>query len=229
MTRSKKNPQARSRLWKTNLKTQEDLLLKEEELADLANGSEELMLDLKSELDTTREQIARMKRAGMGDSIETEKAVSQLQEALGTIRVLQESLDESEKVYLEVDSLKADLADAMESQMAEIQRADDEKKQLRQKTKDLESEIAMLREEREGTGVGFQKLNAELREQLEASKAQVAVLEKRAAKAEDAGISSLVDIEEELAQAKNRNQELQAALAEGLAARPRRSSCWKKI
>ena len=107
--------------------TRKDLLLKEEELADLANGSEELMLDLKSELDTTREQIARMKRAGMGDSIETEKAVSQLQEALGTIRVLQESLDESEKVHLEVDSLKAELADAMESQMAEIQRADDEK------------------------------------------------------------------------------------------------------
>ena len=129
--------------------TRKDLLLKEEELADLANGSEELMLDLKSELDTTREQIARMKRAGMGDSIETEKAVSQLQEALGTIRVLQESLDESEKVHLEVDSLKAELADAMESQMAEIQRADDEKKQLRQKTKDLESEIAMLREDRE--------------------------------------------------------------------------------
>ena len=197
--------------------TRKDLLLKEEELADLANGSEELMLDLKSELDTTREQIARMKRAGMGDSVETEKAVSQLQEALGTIRVLQESLDESEKVNLEVDSLKADLADAMESQMAEIQRADDEKKQLRQKTKDLESEIAMLREDREGTGVGFQKLNAELREQLEASQAQVAELEKRAAKAEDTGITSLVEIEEELAQAKNRNQELQSALSDGLA------------
>ena len=197
--------------------TRKDLLLKEEELADLANGSEELMLDLKSELDATREQIARMKRAGMGDSVQTEKAVSQLQEALGTIRVLQESLDESEKVHLEVDSLKAELADAMESQMAEIQRADDEKKQLRQKTKDLESEIAMLREEREGTGVGFQKLNAELREQLEASQAQVAELEKRAAKAEDTGITSLVEIEEELAQAKNRNQELQAALADGLA------------
>ena len=197
--------------------TRKDLLLKEEELADLANGSEELMLDLKSELDATREQIARMKRAGMGDSVQTEKAVSQLQEALGTIRVLQESLDESEKVHLEVDSLKADLADAMESQMAEIQRADDEKKQLRQKTKDLEAEIAMLREEREGTGVGFQKLNAELREQLEASQTQVAELEKRAAKAEDAGITSLVEIEEELAQAKNRNQELQEALSDGLA------------
>ena len=74
---------------------------------------------------------------------------------MGTIRVLQESLDESEKVNLEVDSLKADLADAMESQMAEIQRADDEKKQLRQKTKDLESEIAMLREDREGTELAF--------------------------------------------------------------------------
>ncbi|MBT3637632.1 MAG: hypothetical protein HN531_11880 [Opitutae bacterium] len=197
--------------------TRKELLLKEEELADLAGGSEELMLDLKSELDATREQISRMKRAGMGDSVETEKAISQLQEALGTIRVLQESLDESEKVYLEVDTLKADLGDAMESQMAEIQRFDDEKKQLRRKSKDLESEIAMLREQREGTGVGFQKLNAELREQLEASRSQIADLEKRAAKAEDTGIVSLVEIEEELAQAKNRNQELQAALSDGLA------------
>jgi len=197
--------------------TRKELLLKEEELADLAGGSEELMLDLKSELDATRQQISRMKRAGMGDSVETEKAISQLQEALGTIRVLQESLDESEKVYLEVDSLKVDLADAMESQMAEIKRFDDEKKQLRQKTKNLESEIAMLRDQRQGTGVGFQQLNAELREQLETSRSQIAELEKRAAKSEDAGIVSLVEIEEELAQAKNRNQELQVALSDGLA------------
>ena len=124
----------------------------------------------------------------MGDSIETEKAVSQLQEALGTIRVLQESLEESEKVHLEVDSLKAELADAMESQMAEIQRADDEKSNCDKRQKDLESEIAMLREDRKGTGVGFQKLNAELENNSKPPKAQVAVLEKRAAKAEDTGL-----------------------------------------
>ena len=197
--------------------TRKDLLIKEEELADLATGSEELMLDLKSELDATRQEISRMKRAGMGDSVETEKAISQLQEALGTIRILQESLDESEKVNLEVDSLKAQLGDAMDEQIAEIRRSENEKKELRQKAKDLESEIAMLREQREGTGVGFQKLNAGLREQLEASQAQIAVLEKRAAKAEDSGITSLVEIEEELAQAKNKNQELQTALSDGLA------------
>jgi DNA repair exonuclease SbcCD ATPase subunit len=196
--------------------TRKKLLLKEEDLADLAGGSEELMLDLKSELDATREQISRMKRAGMGDSVETEKAISQLQEALGTIRILQESLDQSEQVNLEIDSLKSDLANAMETQIAEIQRSDDEKKQLRQKAKDLNAEIAMLREQRKGTGVGFQKLNAELREQLEASQSQIADLEKRAAKAEDLGVTSLVEIEEELAQSKNRSQELQAVLADEL-------------
>ena len=88
--------------------------------------------DLKAELDTTRQQVARMKRAGMGDSVETEKAISQLQEALGTIQILQESLDEAELVNLEVDTLRSNLADAMESQMTELQRSDDEKKQLRQ-------------------------------------------------------------------------------------------------
>jgi len=196
--------------------TRKELFEKEEELAELAGGSEELMLDLKSELDATRQQISLMKRAGMGDSVETEKAISQLQEALGTIRILKERLDDAEQVNLEVDSLKTDLATAMQSQIAEIERFEDQKKQLRQKTKDLESEIAILREESKGTGVGFQKLNAELREQLESSQSQIADLEKRAAKAEDTGISSLVEIEEELAQAKNRSQDLQQALSEGI-------------
>ena len=196
--------------------TRKELFEKEEELADLAGGSEELMLDLKSELDATRQQISLMKRAGMGDSVETEKAISQLQEALGTIRILKERLDDAEQVNLEVDTLKTDLATAMQSQIAEIERFEDQKKQLHQKTKDLESEIAILREESKGTGVGFQKLNAELREQLESSQSQIADLEKRAAKAEDTGISSLVEIEEELAQAKNRSQDLQQALSEGI-------------
>jgi len=195
--------------------TRKELHLKEENLADLASGSEELMLDLRSELDTTRAQISRMKRAGMGSTQETEKAISQLQESLGTIRILQESLDEAEQVNLEVDTLRADLANAMETQMAEIQRSEDEKKQLRQKAKDLETEIAMLRDQRQGTGVGFQKLNAQLREQLAASQTQVAELEARAAKAEDLGVTSLVQIEEELAQAKNKNQELLTSLEDG--------------
>jgi chromosome segregation ATPase len=196
--------------------TRKELSLKGEELADLAGGSEELMLDLKAELDTTRQQVARMKRAGMGDSVETEKAISQLQEALGTIQILKEGLEDAELVNLEVDTLRSNLADAMESQMTELQRSDDEKKQLRQQAKNLESEIAMLRDQRQGAGVGFQKLNAELREQLEASQAQVAELESRAANAEDSGITSLIEIEQELARARNRNQELQSALEEGL-------------
>ena len=195
--------------------TRKELQLKEENLADLASGSEELMLDLRSELDTTRGQISRMKRAGMGSTQETEKAISQLQEALGTIKILQESLDQAEQVNLDVDTLRVELANSMETQMAELQRSEDEKKQLRQKAKDLQTEIAMLREQRQNNGVGFQKLNAELREQLTASQAQVAELEARAAKAEDSGVTSLVQIEEELAQAKNRNQELMTALEDG--------------
>ena len=195
--------------------TRKELQLKEENLADLASGSEELMLDLRSELDTTRAQISQMKRAGMGSTQETEKAISQLQEALGTIRILQESLDQAEQVNLDVDTLRVELANSMETQMAELQRSEDEKKQLRQTAKDLQTEIAMLREQRQNNGVGFQKLNAELREQLTASQAQVAELEARAAKAEDSGVTSLVQIEEELAQAKNRNQELMTALEDG--------------
>ena len=197
--------------------TRKELQLKEENLADLASGSEELMLDLRSELDTTRGQISRMKRAGMGSTQETEKAISQLQEALGTIRILQESLDQAEQVNLDVDTLRVELANSMETQMAELQRSEDEKKQLRQKAKALQTEIAMLREQGQNNGVGFQKLNAELREQLNVSQAQVAELEARAAKAEDSGVASLVQIEEELAQAKNRNQELMTALEDGQA------------
>ena len=208
--------------------TRKDLLLKEEELADLANGSEELMLDLKSELDTTREQIARMKRAGMGDSIETEKAVSQLQEALGTIRVLQESLRIGESPF-GGGFLKADLADAMESQMAEIQRADDEKKQLRQKTKDLESEIAMLREDREGTGVGFQKLNAELREQLEAPKLKLPNLKKERPRPRIRELPPWLKSRKSLLRRKTEIKSCRQPLPMDLRARPRRSSCWKRI
>ena len=46
---------------------------------------------MKSELVVAREEIARMKSAGLGESVQTNQAVAQLQEALGTIRILQES------------------------------------------------------------------------------------------------------------------------------------------
>jgi chromosome segregation ATPase len=189
------------------------LLAEQENLSDHANDSKELVLDLKQELDAARTEISRMKTAGLGDSVETNQAVAQLQEALGTIRILQESLDESEKVNLEVDNLRSELANAMESQLTELQRLENEKASLQQKTVDLESEISLLRNEGLGTGIKFQKSNTELVEQLKVSQLQIAELEKRSALAENAGVLSLVDLEEELANERQNNQELEQALA----------------
>ena len=49
--------------------------------------------------------------------METRQAVSQLQEALGTIRILQESLEESEQANVKVDNLRSELAEAMSTQL----------------------------------------------------------------------------------------------------------------
>ncbi len=194
--------------------TRNDLLAEQENQADQANESKELVLDLKSELDLARSEISRMKTAGLGDSVETKQAVSQLQEALGTIRILQESLEQSEKVNLEVDNLRTELANTMESQLFELQRADDEKNVLRKQSEDLESEIALLRNQGLGAGVQFQKSNAALMEELEVSKSRIVELEKRAAMTEDSEVLSLIDLEEELAGEKLRNQELQQELSQ---------------
>jgi chromosome segregation ATPase len=194
--------------------TRNDLLAEQENQADQANESKELVLDLKSELDLARSEISRMKTAGLGDSVETKQAVSQLQEALGTIRILQESLEQSEKVNLEVDNLRTELANTMESQLFELQRADDEKNVLRKQSEDLESEIALLRNQGLGAGVQFQKSNAALMEELEVSKSRIVELEKRAAMTEDSEVLSLIDLEEELAGEKIRNQELQQELSQ---------------
>ncbi|MBT3667345.1 MAG: hypothetical protein HN548_07680, partial [Opitutae bacterium] len=194
--------------------TRNDLLAEQENQADQANESKELVLDLKSELDLARSEISRMKTAGLGDSVETKQAVSQLQEALGTIRILQESLEQSEKVNLEVDNLRTELANTMESQLLELQRADDEKNILRKQSEDLESEIALLRNQGLGAGIQFQKSNASLMEELEVSKTRIVELEKRAAMTEDGEVLSLIDLEEELAAEKLRNQELQQEVSQ---------------
>ena len=82
------------------VQTHNKLLSEQENLVNQTDESQDLVLDLKSELDKAREEIARMKTAGLGDSVETRQAVSQLQEALGTIRILKESLDEAESTTL---------------------------------------------------------------------------------------------------------------------------------
>ena len=165
--------------WNLQLEdTRNQLLAEQENQADQSNESKELVLDLKSELDVARTEISRMKSAGLGESVETKQAVSQLQEALGTIRILQESLEEAEQVNLEVDNLRTELANSMESQLLSLQRADDEKRILRQQAEDLESEIVILRNQGLGAGVQFQKSNASLMEELEVSNAQIVELEK---------------------------------------------------
>ena len=194
--------------------TRNQLLAEQENQADQSNESKELVLDLKSELDVARTEISRMKSAGLGESVETKQAVSQLQEALGTIRILQESLEEAEQVNLEVDNLRTELANSMESQLLSLQRADDEKRILRQQAEDLESEIVILRNQGLGAGVQFQKSNASLMEELEVSNAQIVELEKRSAMVEDNEVLSLIDLEEELASEKLRNQELQQELSQ---------------
>jgi early endosome antigen 1 len=199
--------------------TRNQLLAEQENQSDYTNDTKDLILDLKSELVVAREEIARMKSAGLGESVQTNQAVSQLQEALGTIRILQESLEDAEKVNLEVDNLRSQLANSMESQLLDLQQTDDAKLALRKKTEDLEAEISILREQGMGTGIEFKKANADLIEKLAVSEAQIAELEKRSAMAEDNGVLSLIDLEEELAQEKLKNSELQSELAQTSPAR----------
>ena len=126
------------------------MLSEQESLVNQTDESQDLVLDLKSELDKAREEIARMKTAGLGESVETRQAVSQLQEALGTIRILQESLDEAESYNAEVDNLKSELADAMSKQIETLQVNQAEKEKLLSNISDLEAELMIMREEGEG-------------------------------------------------------------------------------
>ena len=120
-----------------------------------------------------------MKTAGLGDSVETRQAVAQLQEALGTIRVLQESLNESEAVNLEVDNLRSELANVMATQLNELQKTEEEKQKLQQKVNDLEAEIAIIREEGSQSGLAQIQVVADLNEKLASTEALVADLEQR--------------------------------------------------
>ena len=193
--------------------TRAQLLMEEENLVAQARDSKDLLLELKSELDTAREEIARMKTAGLGESVETRQAVSQLQEALGTIRILQESLDEAESVNLEVDNLRTELANAMSTQLNELQRGEDQKLKLQNKVKDLEAEIAIIREQGTGQSLSQKNLIADLQEKLKSAEALTMDLEQRLNDSEDTGISSLVSLENELSDSRKLNQDLRDELA----------------
>lgn len=194
--------------------TQAQLMMEEDNLVEQSRESKDLMLELKSELDAAREEIARMKTAGLGDSVETRQAVSQLQEALGTIRILQESLGEAEAVNLEVDNLRSELADAMSTQLDELQRSEDEKRKLQQKINDLEAEVALVREQGSNLGVSQKNVVADLQEKLASTEALVSDLETRLRDSEDVEINSLVDLEDELNDARLQNARLLKELDE---------------
>ena len=66
----------------------EAMVSDQESFIDNTEESKLLIAELRSELEAARGEIAKMKSSGVSESIETKEAVSQLQEALGTIRIL---------------------------------------------------------------------------------------------------------------------------------------------
>ena len=194
--------------------TQARLMMEEDNLVEQTRESKDLMIELKSELDAAREEIARMKTAGLGESVETRQAVSQLQEALGTIRVLQESLNESESINLEVDNLRAELADAMTNQLDALQDSEAEKLKLQRKIDDLEAEVAIIREQGSLSGLAQKKVVTDLNQKLASTQTRVQDLQNQLGDAEEIGIGSLVELEQELAKSRTENQELADQLEE---------------
>ena len=72
-------------------------MIEEQELFyESAEESKVLIEELRNELKNAKSQVAKMKASGFTESVETKQAVSQLEEALGTIRILKESLEEAE-------------------------------------------------------------------------------------------------------------------------------------
>ena len=85
----------------TQLEDSRNEMFEEQEIfQETTNESKILVSELKTELDAARDEIAQMKRSGITESVETKQAVLQLQEALGTIRILQESLEEPRRLIL---------------------------------------------------------------------------------------------------------------------------------
>jgi len=156
-----------------------------------------------------------MKKTGFSESVETKQAVAQLQEALGTIRILQESLQEAEAANLEVDNLRSELADTMTGQLAKFEEVEEEKNKLKDEILNLETEISLLRESNSGAQVAQLKSSSDLQSQLVASNQEISALRKRLSQSEELGVGSLVQMEDELAQLKNENDELRLALQEG--------------
>ena len=196
--------------------TREQLSATQATMYDRASGSKGLIQDLKTELDEARKEIARLKTMGAGDSVGAQQAVAQLQEALGTIRILQESLDQAEQVNTEVDGLRSELANAMQSQLATLERSELEKERLHSKVADLELELKVLAEEGSGKNVNYAKAMAGLNDKFQASQNQVASLEAKLAQSENSGVGTISGLEEQLELARSRNNQLQAQMQQAL-------------
>ena len=199
----------------TQLEDSRNEMFEEQEIfQETTNESKILVSELKTELDAARDEIAQMKRSGITESVETKQAVLQLQEALGTIRILQESLEEAEAANLEVDNLRTELADAMSGQLEKFQENENDKINLQNEIENLEAEIALLRESNNGTQVAQLKSNSALQAQLSSSDEEIKRLNNRLSQSEQLGVGALVSIEDELALLKNENDDLRTALLE---------------
>jgi len=192
-----------------------EMFEEQETFQETTSESKILVSELKTELEAARAEIAQMKKSGFSESVETKQAVAQLQEALGTIRILQESLQEAEAANLEVDNLRSELADTMTGQLAKFEEVEEEKNKLKDEILNLETEISLLRESNSGAQVAQLKSSSDLQSQLVASNQEISVLRKRLSQSEELGVGSLVQMEDELAQLKNENDELRLALQEG--------------
>ncbi len=199
----------------TQLEDSQNEMFEEQEIfQETTNESKILVSELKTELDAARAEIAQMKRSGITESVETKQAVLQLQEALGTIRILQESLEEAEAANLEVDNLRTELADAMSGQLEKFQENENDKTNLQNEIENLEAEIALLRESNSGTQVAQLKSNSALQAQLSSSDEEIKRLNNILSQSEQLGVGALVSIEDELALLKNENDDLRTALHE---------------
>ena len=189
-----------------------EMFEEQEIFQETTSESKILVSELKAELEAARAEIAQMKKTGVSESVETKQAIVQLQEALGTIRILQESLQEAEAANLEVDNLRSELADNMARQLAKFEEIEDEKLKLIEEIQNLETEIALLRNSNSGAQVAQLKSSSDLHAQLEISNEEIAALRRRLSQSEELGMGSLVQMEDELAQLKNENDELRDAL-----------------
>ncbi|HAD21838.1 MAG TPA: hypothetical protein DCF87_06965, partial [Opitutae bacterium] len=190
-----------------------DKLIEEQEnLSRQSLESKDLIVDLKSELDRARDEISRMQSIGATDSIETKQAVSQLQEALGTIRILKESLEESEKANLEIDSLRAEVADSMTRQIAQMNVHEEDRSKLKDKITDLETEILIYRDKDASGSLESRNLITSLNENLRVSNLEIARMKDALGNAEALGITNLLELQEELALEESSNQELRGRI-----------------